>query len=46
MESTFPPFLSTDTKTKEGKEAKGPMPARYMGQLEALLSLLEQIPMS
>jgi hypothetical protein len=44
MESTFHPFLSTDTKTHEGTNAKQPMPARYRGQLEALLSLLEQIP--
>jgi hypothetical protein len=44
MESTFYPYLSTDTKTREGPNAKQPMPARYMGQLEAVLSLVEQIP--
>jgi hypothetical protein len=44
MESTFHPFLSTDTETHEGTNAKEPMPASYRGQLEAVLSLLEQIP--
>jgi hypothetical protein len=44
MESLFPPFLSPDTETREGPNARQAMPASYRGQLEAVLTLIEQVP--
>src|SRR6266540_3739743 len=44
MESVFPPFLSSITETGEGPNAQQAMPASYRGQLEAVLTLIEQVP--
>jgi hypothetical protein len=44
MEASFHPFLSPSTETREGPNAQKGMPESYMGQLEALLTLVEQIP--
>jgi hypothetical protein len=44
MESLFPPFLSANTETREGPNAQQAMPASYMGQIQAVLTLIEQVP--
>jgi hypothetical protein len=44
MEALFPPFLSSASETYEGPNAQQAMPVSYRGQLEAVLTLLEQIP--
>jgi hypothetical protein len=44
MESLLPPFLSSDNASREGTNAQQSMPSSYMGQLEAVLALIEQVP--
>jgi hypothetical protein len=44
MESLLHPFLSPNTETREGPNAQQAMPASYRGQLEAVLTLMEQVP--
>ena len=44
MESVFPPYLSTTAEACEGPNAQQAMPVSYMGQLEAVLTLIEQVP--
>ena len=44
MESLLPPFLSSDNESCEGPNAQQVMPSSYMGQLEAVLALIEQVP--
>jgi len=44
MEAVFPPFLSSETETREGTNAREVMPGSYLPQLAATLTLIEQVP--